>query len=391
MAESITSKPITEEDVDYNYSCDSPEDDDSVKQKSSDQIVPRGKLRQQENESQVHLVLTGKSGAGKSTLARNILDIEDSEENNPVSAGPITDKCQTHIGSKNGVTIKITDTVGLNQSKATRKERLKEMSVHTEGKADVLVYCLSVELSSKFEYANPEIIKSIHSAYGKDIWKHCVVALTFSNSAWNNLSRKTDAIHEYKKLLNHHAAMLQEELKKLEVQIKLITIFDFNPGNVHDPIKTTITAIPTGNEPDDPVLPDLKVRQEVKNWKDVLILEIIRSCKSDEIKKAILEYRFGTKLAAAMITAGVVTGTPAGGAVGGAVGAAIGAGVGAVIGLVGGPFGIVPGATVGAIAGAVVGGAAGAGMGGIGGALAGAKVLKNKIKEKMLKLKKSNP
>ena len=177
----------------------------------------------------VHITLAGKSGAGKSTLAKNILNLDGEMI---VSAGQITKECKTQECTKHGITIKITDTVGLEQKKATQQRSLMQMSDYVEGKADVLVFCISVELSQKFAYSNPDIIKTLNSAYGQEIWKQCIVVFTFANNVWNNIiikekSEKT-AIAKYKKLLNEHAAAFTDELHKLKLtDIEVKTVFGY--------------------------------------------------------------------------------------------------------------------------------------------------------------------
>lgn len=105
----------------------------------------------------VHIVLAGKSGAGKTTFLRNVFGFKERLETSP---DHITTRCFTYHTTKNNIAIKITDTVGLH---GNRKE-LKELYKHTKGKADILVFCIPVDPSSKFDYANPDIMKSLQDA-----------------------------------------------------------------------------------------------------------------------------------------------------------------------------------------------------------------------------------
>ena len=75
-------------------------------------------------KQEVTIVLAGKSGAGKSTFAQNILG-----ELLPiqVSSDPLTTKCHTEEGTKHGVTVKVVDTVGLQQE--TGEDRRRELKI----------------------------------------------------------------------------------------------------------------------------------------------------------------------------------------------------------------------------------------------------------------------
>lgn len=166
----------------------------------------------------IRIVLAGKSGAGKSTLESNLFD---SEELNQIEMSPDqnTPKCKTGEHSKHGITIKLTDTVGI-QAGRGGKERLRKLSDHTKGEADLLVYCVPVDPSSKFNDANPAIMQLLQDAHGKDIWKQCIIVFTFSNYAWDRNRKKNskeDALSKYKRHINNYAAKVRDELANLNV------------------------------------------------------------------------------------------------------------------------------------------------------------------------------
>lgn len=316
----------------------------------------------------VHLVLAGRSGVGKTTLASSIFGLERERR---LSARHITQMCDTKNVTKHGITLNITDTVGTG-----RKSALQKLARHTKKhrNVDLLVYCISVDPSSKFHDGNPTIMRSLSDAYGKDIWKHCIVIFTFSNCAWEwckkniteqaieeggKITKEERRVATYKELMKEYADDFTAELKKLRVpHTNVKEIFDLQPEL--QPDQTTIVAIPAGEEPNDPVLPATKIsiqdRNEPRNrleveicdWRDVLFIEIVRKC-NNELKKRLLQYHYGADIAK------IVAGT-AGGAVGGLV---AGATVGAVIGIVGGPIGVGIGAVIGGVAGGTTGIASG--------------------------------
>jgi GTPase Era involved in 16S rRNA processing len=130
--------------------------------------------------AEIHLVIAGRPGAGKSILLKKILGWKAELELCTTSS---TKKCETKEDTRHGITVRVTDTVGLGDRKQERKKELKKLHQHTRGHADLLVYCLSVNPGSRFDFGNPAIMKSLQSAYGKEIWKHCVLVFTYSKLA----------------------------------------------------------------------------------------------------------------------------------------------------------------------------------------------------------------
>ena len=93
-------------------------------------------------KKEVNIVFVGKSGAGKSVLQNSILGIEAELK---LSSTHITENHTTHKEEKHGVTISITDTIGLQGKKAECRKILKGIS-KVQGNVDLLVYCIPVSL-----------------------------------------------------------------------------------------------------------------------------------------------------------------------------------------------------------------------------------------------------
>jgi hypothetical protein len=336
--------------------------------------------------TEVNVVIAGTPGAGKSTLARSILGFKVSEELPP------TEKCDTLTNTRHGIAVNIIDTVGLGTRKEKRKRELKKMYQHTRGHANLLVYCVPVNLGSRLDCINPAIMKSLQSAYGKEIWKHCVIVFTFSNMILNHFKsteEEVDTIEaKYKSHLLKYTTQFKEELEKLknkDFEIKPVVDFE-TEGTPENPIATpiatpagyeadgttTILALPAGYKQGDEVYLNFQ-RSKFENpythqlekidetdWRDILLIAMAIKCSKIEPKKNLLQYRYGKDLAKSLFMGG--------GTLGGMVGgAAIGAGTGALLCLFGGPLGI----GVGAMAGAVIGGTTGAVGGRVGGGVIG--------------------
>ena len=275
----------------------------------------------------VKIVFAGKSGAGKTSLCKTLLGLE---KDIPLTPRPDTEVAEPHETMKNGIKITIIDTPGFVN---------KEVK-YAQNKFDVLVYCIPVDPSCKFKDANPDIMRRLQDIYGKDIWKHCVVAFTFSNVALERSKKKGhNSIEQYKQYIEEYTKLFQEELRQLHVAN--ITA----KGPHHQPDQNIITAIPAGDTPEDPVL----LGVEDLEWVDEIFLAMIAKCKCNE---KLAEYRYGKEFAKKVlinIGAGAVgAGTVASATIAGTA-------AGASLGVVGGPVGIVVVSILGGLAGLAIG------------------------------------
>lgn len=161
-----------------------------------------GKTDTAADANHVVIVLAGKSGAGKSTLFKTLLGEDMDVE---LSAKPMTTCAQRHSITKHGVTISIVDTPGFVNKKVKDAQR----------KLDLLVYCMSVSPGSRFHDDNPDIMRKLQEMYGKEIWKHCVIAFTFSNVALDRSKKgrtEDKGIEQYKQYIEEYTRAFKEEL-----------------------------------------------------------------------------------------------------------------------------------------------------------------------------------
>ena len=128
------------------------------------------------------VVLVGKSGAGKTIPRESVFKTETTQ------SYTVNSEAMTSCNSKTvfrGENLQIIDTPGLGGSYNEISEKLREISTSTEGRADLLLYCVSVGPDSKFEDTNPEIMQCLTDVFGKKLWKHCMLVFMFSNWALN--------------------------------------------------------------------------------------------------------------------------------------------------------------------------------------------------------------
>ncbi len=321
--------------------------------------------------NEVRVVVAGKTGGGKSTLISTVFGVKIRRE---MSANPITTENKTQVVEKNGITMRITDTVGLQEGEGKQKE-LKKLAQHLkQPKVDILIYCLSINLSSKFADSNPAIMKSLQDAYGLEVWENCILALTFSNIAWEQSGeiseqpeRSLTQVEEYTKYINEYINLFKEELKNLKanVDVQLVHDFPLTPTQLDPNFERTILAIPAGLKPKDEILPEFKIKSitinvpdkeaekiSINSWIDIFFYTTVLKCTSNT-RESFLKYKLGTIRGKLTAVLEVLGGAGVGAAAGGAVGAAIGS-------LVGGPGAAITGMRAGAKTGAIIGSTAAA-------------------------------
>ena len=211
----------------------------------------------------IKVVLAGKKAAGKSSLHQNLVDGEKDEET-------ASKEVKVRHISRNGRRICIVDTPGKFDSNS---EHLQEF--------DLLVLCIPVSPGSKF---HPDLMQSLHDAYGQEIWKHCIVAFTFSNMAWDYTQQQShDPVTMYTDYIEKCLGKFQEELSKnLRVKgIKSKTMFTRRAGD-HTHAQD-ILAIPAGSCPQDALLPGVSTHPG-EGWVDEIFHEIHRKYDTGEGK-----------------------------------------------------------------------------------------------------------
>ena len=270
---------------------------------------------------EVTIVLAGRAGAGKSTLCNLLLNLE---EKIPLKATPDTLTPKSHETTKHGVKITIIDTPGF-----VNKD-LKD----PQKKFDVLLFCISVDPASKFADSNPDIMQKLHEMYGKDVWKHCVVVFTFSNRALERSKKghsEEESIVSYTRYLDQFTKYFEKELMKLNISNVKAESCDSS----HSPSETYIAAIPAGHNPDDQVLPGIRLHEDSEGWIDEIFFEMVRKSKCNE---KLVRYRYEKEVAKKVII-NIMAGTVAAGTLAG--GTMAGAGAGVTVGILGGPIGLI--------------------------------------------------
>ena len=98
-----------------------------------------------------------------------------------------TTEVKTYTNTVNGVEVRIIDTPGLAASDVNEARIIAKLQAESGGKADMLLYCISLLPNSKIDEQDANVIKTLKVAFGPDIWGHAILVLTFANMVMNDL------------------------------------------------------------------------------------------------------------------------------------------------------------------------------------------------------------
>ena len=292
------------------------------------------------NRKQITLVTAGCSSVGKSTLIGNMLRLKgDAAPKGQHGPSPTTAEVKVYTSTINGVEVRIIDTPGLAAMDVDEAKVIAKLQEESKGKADMLLYCVSLLPNSIIDEQDEKIIKILKVAFGSDIWRHAILVLTFANMVKDNLEEGAtfnDLVQDYAKKFE---SILQSKCESFSV----ISILSCHQDKEkREP--STIIALPAGRDPNEELVEGMK-------WDENIYTEALKKCNPDAIP-ALLKVRepspkiirigmqiggyLGQSNGGVGLGLGVLTGTVVGGILGGGVGL-----------LAGGKRGIRPGLDIG--------------------------------------------
>lgn len=289
------------------------------------------------------LVTAGQAGAGKSTLVKNLLRLSDQDADAPVaahSADSVTKHIELHTSHIKNVNVTIIDTPGLAGASDDHASKvLAQLYEKSKGKADMLLYCVSMAPNAKVGELDRRIVELLTIAFTPKIWERAILVLTSADYV-KERNEKHPGKPTVQRAMESYATAFQGVLVNFTEDMKVIPVLQ-NEQAVKRPAKQ-VAAVPVGETPDEEILPGTK-------WNECVYKEVLKKCSIESVPEIlkILE-----------VSSGVWKGA-AGGAVGGILG---GAAAGAAAGSVACGVGAIPGAVGGAIVGGIVGGGSGYGV-----------------------------
>ena len=321
---------------------------------------------------EITLVTAGRSGAGKSTLISSMLNLTgEAAPRRRHGASSTTTRVGIYEKKIEGVTVRMVDTPGLATLDRSETRTIVELHQKTRGKADMLLYCISLLPGSEASIISEDkkIIESLTFYFGSDLWKHTILVFTCANKVHKNMQSR----------LKKHAKKFQSALQSVCPMTSVVPVFSCLYKRQRDP--SVIVAVPAGR--------DLDWQIEEMSWARILYAEVLLKCNRESYPTAVpdlfkvvgptpLREQLGQSIIGFLKWGG------GGSIVGGTIGAGIGAGLGSIVGGVG----AIPGAALGAKIGAAAMGAVGLVKSGV--ASYGDKKEQDKLKKVHDNIAKSN-
>jgi predicted GTPase len=291
-------------------------------------------LARTSNRRVINILATGKHAAGKSALVNGLVGEEVAPENDSLDPG--TTKIVKYSRNIDGIFINVWDSPGLEAD--TEDETVNvEMIAKEVPEADLLLFCIRMD-ESRLRKQDLNTIIHFTKAFGEEVWRHTVFAMTFANmvvpvrSKDNPVAKKT--------FFDDRLKLWTEELKRALME-----------AGVTREIVEKVNIVPVGYYSD----PSLPNGQE--NWLIVFWLVCLHAIKK-QAQPALLKVNLGRlksvqdlepmeDYALPFYRRPIIVDTLRKAAVPGATGL-----VGGVIGLtISGPVGMAVGGVVGAVAG----------------------------------------
>ena len=222
-------------------------------------------------DEDVIIMVVGQPNKGKTTLLNNLFDLSLLTRDLP---GTTKDVCLVKKVSTDKASVYVIDTPGLFELKQNTKRVLKEMKKYVKPDTRfTLLYCLSVGPGQALTQQDIGIVTNLTDTFGEDVWKRCVLALTFSD-----LVRQTECPlqgnTEYISHLKEHITQFQEVLGIFALPIKLL--FELSPD---EDMSSCIVAIPVAKTKEKgemwDIWPEYKMEPPL-NWTDYAFIELVK-------------------------------------------------------------------------------------------------------------------
>ena len=247
--------------------------------------------------------------------------------------------------TKKARTLRIINTPGFNKNSPDIKGMIKEMKDAINKLEYTVLYCLPLSPYSYISPADEATIQNLSDVLGNEIWKRCILLLTFSDTVKADDEQKKEIFQDITRAFLEHTRRLGSNLDGVK------SIFDY--GSVTEQEKEEfpgmLLASPVAQRREK-VIDMLKgYISEDLNWTDTVFFEMMKRTPNQSRHVFVsMKYDFLTYNLLRPVRPAVYTGVGS---------------VGSIIGGLTGLFFSPPGITAGAAAGAAVGLVAGAAAG----------------------------
>ena len=213
-------------------------------------------LAQSSSRRVINILATGKHAAGKSALVNGLIGEEVAPENDSLDPG--TTKIVKYSRNIDGIFFNVWDSPGLEAN--TEDETLNVQMIAKEvPEADLLLFCIRMD-ESRLRKQDLNTIIHFTEAFGEEVWRHTVFAMTFANMVVP--VRSKDDPQAKKDFFDERLKLWTEELEKA-----------LREAGVTKEIVEKVNIVPVGYY-NDPTLPNGQ-----ENWLTVFWLVCLQAMK----------------------------------------------------------------------------------------------------------------
>ncbi len=195
------------------------------------------KSKSQEENNKIVVVAVGLPRRGKSTLLKNLFEV-DNHKSQTTSSSIIGNKV-----TRDGFIFKYYDSPALGCIDKNNQETLAKIKKSVKKYSNfILLYCLGVGPGSAIARDDETIVSQLTEEFGGDVWKRCLLALTFSDSIRADVF-PSDKDSQYKDYLVHRVMEFEKILKDQNLSIKVELVLNYCDGkSVSDSVIATPVA-----------------------------------------------------------------------------------------------------------------------------------------------------
>lgn len=143
----------------------------------------------------LRIMVVGLGGTGKSALVNRLFGLSQeeniAEEGSGYCAKATTEAVNCYYHELlNGVEAIIFDTPGFDNADISEHQKYTDMKLKTEGKVDLMLYCVSVESpSARIRRGDVQAIHLLTRVFGHSLWTTTIFVLTFANMACKRMQK----------------------------------------------------------------------------------------------------------------------------------------------------------------------------------------------------------
>ena len=173
------------------------------------------------------VLITGKTGVGKSSLVNALVGRSVAKEGHKLD--PLTVDVTAYCAVIEGTEVRVWDSPGLQDGTDNEQLYLADIAGKITGELDLVIYCLKMD-DTRFYSEDKKTIQILTQAFGKELWKNAVIALTFANKVEDPSGGDKEAFF----------------LEKLEIWREAINSFFRDKLEIDSELLQSLPIVPTG-------------------------------------------------------------------------------------------------------------------------------------------------